>query len=417
MQFTIFDEPRKRLERVHGTRGKERMAPGALIGAYQQDDEGGLRALLPLAGRTLLEYQVRCVAAAGAAPMVVVVERVPQALQDVFERLRLDGLGILPVSAIDEAISRFEAGSMVVLVGDGVVASAELVATLAEQEEAAVATVPDDEVHQAFERIDAESRWAGVALVDSHLLGSTAAMLGDWDLQSTLLRRTLQQGALRLRADEIGGEPLLAERPEQIEAFQRNLVAGSRGSRSDWASRFILPPVEEMATEQLMETSVRPAWLIWAALALTLAGAVCFARGWLGAGLGLLIVSTPLDIVAGRLASIRLRPLPARMLSRVALWPAAGLALLAIGWWEARHGTGWGSMVTAAAAAAFAEAARIERSALPAGDIWLFSRRNAIFGAIPFALAGSWTAYLLAMLAYAAASFFIVQHVRHHAPS
>ena len=72
------------------------MAVGALIGAYQEDDEGGLRALLPLSGRTLIEYQVRCASAAGAAPIVVVVERVPQALQDAFERLRLDGVGVFP---------------------------------------------------------------------------------------------------------------------------------------------------------------------------------------------------------------------------------------------------------------------------------------------------------------------------------
>jgi hypothetical protein len=394
------------------------MAPGALIGAYQQDDSGGLRALLPLAGRTLLEYQVRCAAAAGAAPILVVVERVPQALQDVFERLRLDGLGILPVSALEEAISRFEAGSMVLLVGDGIAPPADLVAEMAGYDEPAVATVPDDEVHESFERIDAESRWAGVAIVDSRVLGSTAVMLGDWDLQSTLLRRTLQEGALRVRADERGGEPLLAETADQLEHFQRTLVAASRGARADWASRYVLPPIEEIATEQLMETRVRPAWLIWAALALTVAGAVCFTRGWLGAGIGLLALSTPLDLVAGRLATIRLRPLAARMWSRLALWPAAGIALLALGWWETRHGTGWGSLVTAAAAAAFAEAARIERSGLPAGgEIWLFSRRNAIFAALPFAVAGTWTAYLLAMLAYAAASFFIVQHVRHLPPS
>jgi len=304
------------------------MAPGALIGAYQQDDSGGLRALLPLAGRTLLEYQVRCAAAAGTAPIVVVVERVPQSLQDVFERLRLDGVGVLPVSALDEAISRFEAGSMVLVVGDGIAPPADLVAQMAGYEEPAVATVPDDEVHEAFERIDAESRWAGVAIVDSRLLGSTAAMLGDWDLQSTLLRRTLQEGALRVRADESGGEPLLAETADQLEHFQRTLVAASRGARTDWASRYILPPIEEIATEQLMETGVRPAWLIWAALALTLAGAVCFTRGWLGVAIGLLLLSTPLDMVASRLATIRLRPLATRMWSRLALWPAAGIALL-----------------------------------------------------------------------------------------
>src|SRR3954469_16911992 len=174
------------------------MAPGALIGAYQEDDSGGLRALLPLAGRTLIEYQARCAAAAGAAPIIVVVERVPQALQDAFERLRLDGIGVFPVSDIEEAVSRFEAGAMILLIGDGIAPTAALVAQIAEESETAVATVPDDETHAAFERIDAESRWAGVALVDSRLLGSTAAMLGDWDLQSTLLRRALQEGAVRV---------------------------------------------------------------------------------------------------------------------------------------------------------------------------------------------------------------------------
>ena len=48
-----------------------------------------------------------------------------------------------------------------------------------------------------------------------------------------------------------------------------------------------------------METAIRPIWLMWLALAMTLAGGFCFARGWLAAGLALLILSTPLEIVAG----------------------------------------------------------------------------------------------------------------------
>src|SRR3954470_21371004 len=187
------------------------MPTGGLIGAYQEDDAGGLRALLPLAGRTLVEYQVRCAAAAGAAPIVVVVERVPQALQDAFERLRLEGLGVFPVSDVNEAVSRFEAGSMILMIGDGVAPPVDLVMTFAEEPEPSVGIVPDDEQHEAFERIDAGSRWAGVAMVDAKLLGSTAAMLGDWDLQSTLLRRTIQEGARRVPAAQVGGEPLLVQ--------------------------------------------------------------------------------------------------------------------------------------------------------------------------------------------------------------
>jgi hypothetical protein len=394
------------------------MAIGALIGAYHEDDSGGLRALLPLAGRTVIEYQARCASAAGAAPVVVIVERVPQSLQDAFERLRLDGVAVFPVSDINEAVTRFEAGSTILLVGDGIVPPVDLVMELAAEPEPAVAVVADDEAHNSFERIDGESRWAGVATVDARLLGSTAAMLGDWDLQSTLLRRAIQEGARRIRAGAASSEPLIAESAEQLSDFQRHLVSSSRGERDDAASRFILPWFEDRATEQLMQTQLRPAWLIWGALALTLIGAVCFTRGWLGAGLVLLLISTPLDSIATRLARIRLKPLPVRMVSRLALWPAAGIALCAIGLWELRHGTGWGALVAAGAACAFAEAMRIERSGLPGRrELWLLSRRNAIFLAIPFALGGVWTAYLLAILAYAALSFFIVQRVLHQPSS
>jgi hypothetical protein len=321
------------------------------------------------------------------------------------------------VSDVNEAVSRFEAGSMILLIGDGVAPPAELVATIAEEPEPAVATVPDDEIHAMFERIDAESRWAGVALVDARMLGSTAAMLGDWDLQSTLLRRTIQEGALRLQASSGGGDPLLAESAEDLQNFQRTLLVGSRGSRPDWVSRYLLPPIEEFATEHLMETSLRPIWLMWSAVVLTLGGAACFVRGWLGAGLVLLLASMPLDLIASRLASLRLRPLPVRLISRLALWPLAGVALLALGWWEMRHNSGWGSLVSALAAGAFAEAARLERPGADDSDLWLISRRSAIVLAIPFALAGAWTSYLIALLVYAALSFFIVQHVRHQPSS
>jgi hypothetical protein len=277
--------------------------------------------------------------------------------------------------------------------------------------------VPDDEGHQQFERIDAQSRWAGVALVGAQLLGSTAAMLGDWDLQSTLLRRTLQEGARRIAVEDVSGEPLLVDNAAQLEDFQRKLLTGSRRAGTDWVARYLLPLVEDFATEQLLRTKARPAWLIWAALGLTIAGAACFLRGWLGAGLVALTLSMPLDLLASRLAAIRLRPLAVRMWSKLALWPAAGIALLALGWWEARHNSGWGAFVTAAAAIAFAEAGRIERSLPSRGELWLFSRRSAIVLAVPFAIAGSWTAYLVALLVYAAASFFIVQHVRHSAAS
>ncbi len=395
------------------------MALGALISAYIEDDSGALRALLPIAGRTLLEYQVRCAAAAGATPIVVLVDRIPIALNVVLEALQRDGLPVVTVSDAAEAASRFEAGELVLLIADGLAPPPELAASLAEEQEPVIVTVADDEAHHKFERIDAASRWSGVAVIDAQTIGATAAMLGDWDLQSTLLRRALQAGARTAPIAPGVGEPLLAETAEDLAGLERHLIVTSRGSRRDWASRYVLPAIEEFATEKLLDTAVRPEMLVQAAFLLAIGAAFAFASGWLWTGVILLVLTTPLGLIARRLAALRLRPMPARSLSRRLLWPATGIALLALGWWQSSHGGHWGALFAAVTAAAFAEAQRIEREKIELpGEIWLFSRRNAILASIPFAALGAWNSYLVALAAYAAISFLVVQHVNHRiAPS
>jgi vacuolar-type H+-ATPase subunit F/Vma7 len=390
------------------------MALGALIAAYSEDDSGSLRALLPIAGRTLLEYQVRCAAAAGAAPIVVIVERIPIALNEVLQKLQQDGLPVVTVSDGVEAASRFQVGELILMVADGLAPPPELLAAIAEEEEPTIVTVPDDSGHEKFERIDAVSRWAGVALVDSATVGATASMLGDWDLQSTLLRRSLQGGARLVPIAAGVGDPLLAETSGDLADLERHLIVASRGSRRDWASRYVLPLVEELATEKLIETRVRPDNLLQAAVLLSVGATVAFATGWLWTGLLLLVLTTPLPLIARRLAALRLKPMPSRSLTRRLLWPAAGAALIALGWWQAGHGSGWGALFAAVTAAALAEAARVESGKLEIpGGIWLLSRRNAILAALPFAAFGAWTAYLLALAVYAGVSFFLVQHINH----
>ncbi|MCW3797339.1 hypothetical protein OMW55_05900 [Sphingomonas sp. BN140010] len=389
------------------------MALGALIGAYQEDDSGRLCALQPLAGRTLIEYQARCAAAAGCAPIVVLVEMVPVALAAALERLRVEGVPVVAVSDPQEAAARFEPHARLLQVADGVAPAMPMVERVAALEERAVLTVPDDERHRDFERIDNDQRWAGLAMVDGQTLASTAAMLGDWDLLSTLLRRTIQAGALHIPTGE-GLTPYHARAGGGPGEFDRSLLLASRRARPDWVARYILPPVEEFATEQLMPTKVRPAWLVTAALVLTLLAALAISRGYLWPALGLLLAGMPLDIVGERLGQLRLQPVPAQSPTRRLLWPASGLALLALGWFQTNHGGGWGALATTVAGLAFIEALRIERSGreLPFGH-WLFDRRPAIVVTAVVAIGGWWNIALVLLALYAAASFFLVQNWVH----
>lgn len=387
------------------------MALGALIAAHDEDDQGGLHALAPLAGRTLLEYQARCAAAVGAAPIVVLVERIPPALQSAFERLRAEGISVVPVTDAMEAASRFDRELAVLQMADGIAPAATLLAELAEEPGPAILTVPDDEIHQAFERIDDRHRWAGLSLTSSAMLADTARMLGDWDLQSTMLRRAVQEGARLIPAPD-GLRPFLAASDASAATFDRHLIEGSRQRRRDWPSRFLLPPVEDFLTRQLMGAPVSPSALLWAALAMVLAAALLFTRGEPLWSMGLLLAASPLDRLAERLAIVRLRPFSRHSVAYRMLAPAHGLALIGLGWFETRHGGGWGALVAAAATVAFAEAARVERRGRELGpDLWLISPRSAVFAAVPFAAFGAWSLLAVVLAIYAAASFFIVQQL------
>src|SRR3546814_13407690 len=83
-------------------------------------------------------------------------------------------------------------------VGDGLIVDESHIERLLEAEAPALLTMADHLADDRFERIDADSRWAGLALLDGGTLRQTAAMLQDWDLQSTLLRRVVQAHARQI---------------------------------------------------------------------------------------------------------------------------------------------------------------------------------------------------------------------------
>ncbi|MFD2498716.1 hypothetical protein ACFSTI_07445 [Rhizorhabdus histidinilytica] len=111
------------------------MPLAALIAAQDQTDIGdGLRATLPLAGRTLIEHQAGLAIAAGAAHIVVLVERVPAVLAQAVDRLRRQGARIEIARSVADAIDRFHPSERILLVADGAVAAQGAVDALAGME-------------------------------------------------------------------------------------------------------------------------------------------------------------------------------------------------------------------------------------------------------------------------------------------
>jgi hypothetical protein len=392
----------------------------ALIAAYRESDERGgpLRAVLPLAGRTLIERQARLAALAGARRILVLVERVPPELLAAVDRLRRDGMMVGFARNAGEAADEVDPFEPILLVADGFIGDESHVRRVVASAPHTLLTVADSRVDDRFERIDATSRWAGLALIDGALLRETAAMLRDWDPQSTLLRRAVQAGA---RMIAVGGEPAearltIAERASDLVAVHRRIVHRAASGRGDWISQYLLGPLERAATHLLMPTGATPLAIGLGALLLTALGGLAFGRDYLWIGLILLLLATPLDGIADRLARLRLDPGIGESWWAHLLPALAGAALLALGV-SLSETHGWGTILISAATILFLLAQRFEVEGKEVrGLIFLAERKGLAWLMLPFALFGHWIGGLAALFAYSVASFFWAQRRVHAVP-
>jgi hypothetical protein len=393
----------------------------ALIAAYQTADAPGnaLRATLPLAGRTLLERQARLAAAAGADPIVILVERLPPDLLAAIDRMRTEGIGVVVARTVDEAAASIDPSTRLLLFADGLVADHAHIARLMAAGGPALLTVPDHMGDERFERIDSQSLWAGLALIDGQMLRQTAAMLGDWDLQSTLLRHAVQSGARQfaLRGEASDDRLTIAETAEDLEQAQALIVQSASAARGGWISRFLLRPAEQLLTRLLMPAAVTPNWLYVGAASLTALAAILFGGDWLGAGMLMLLLATPLDGAAERLSMLRMEPIEPTDWWSYTLPAVSSIALISLGYSLAET-HGWGSHALVASVLAFMLALYRERKGHEVeGRIWLAEPKGMAWLLLPFALAGQWTTGLGALALYAAGSFFWAQHQVHGAPA
>ena len=397
------------------------MGLAALICAYHDaaDAPGGLRATLPLAGRTLVERQARLAAVAGATPIVILVERLPAELIAAIDRMRSEGVSAVVVRSVEDAAEAIRAEDGLLVFADGVLAQDTHVSRFAGARGPAVLTLPEAGADDRFERIDADTRWAGLALLDGDTLRRTAATLQDWDLQSTLLRRAVQEGArqVAVRGDAADQPVVIAERISDLAAAHARIVSGAGVAREDWVSRYLLAPLEASASRPLMPTSITPGMLYVGAGALTGLAALLFLQGWLLVGLVTLLLATPLDGIAERLAAMRLQPggegsLAARVLPWIA---GAALGTLSYSLSDTR---GWGCVAIAAATIAFLVALHFETRARRLPERLFFAERKGMsWLLLPFAITGAWVTGLGALAAYAAGSFFWAQREVHRPPT
>lgn len=393
------------------------MLTGLIVAGEEVAGGGMLRAELPVAGQTVLEQQTRLLTDVGAERVIAIAERLLPGIAAALSRLRRDGIAVEIVRAVEDVAQRVRPDEHLLMLADGVVTDAAALERLARAPAPALLYLPDAPETRGWELIDASARWAGVLLVDGELVRRTARMLGDWDLQSTLLRNAIQAGAERIDASV--ATPLLAQVEDAEsalaveQAISRNLVRRPTGL----LDRYVFDPLARLLAPRAMAAMVDPAWLRAGASGLLILSAMTLIGGWRWPGLVLALLSGPVDRLARHLSALTMRLRGDQRRWFQLRHGAASAALLALGW--NLRDAGWGaialSIVTLGVMIALFEHERWIGKP-PRRPPWLAEPDTLIWLMLPFAVGGWWMAGLAAQFALALASLLKVQRLTGRQP-
>jgi hypothetical protein len=321
---------------------------GLILGSDDNIAIGGvLPALFRVAGQSLIEYQVRVARAAGAGHIVVLVDQMPAALVAAFDRLRADGIDIDIARDARDAADRIHPDEMLLVMASGAVASQSLVSALAAGNQSALLTVADSPENVHCERIDAQSRWSGLALLEGKLLRATAALLGDWTLGPTLLRTAVQGGAER-RLIAPGEQAALLGSESAALAFSHALAKGGAARGGGWFEGYVVNPIARFATPALIERNMPLELMLTLPLVLLGSSALLALMGLFVLGFFTLLLATIPAAIATIMAGIGSRD--AQLLG----WferlkrPLLCLMLLLLGWSLTGAGVNWTALIAAA---------------------------------------------------------------------
>jgi hypothetical protein len=240
-----------------------------------------------LLGADPIEFQLRRARAAGVGHAVIYAERVTSPLLAIVDRLRSEGLSVDIARTVADAAEMIHPDEAVLLMAHDLVVAPERLAAVANSEQPVLLCVRDEPANKRFELIDPTARWTGIARLDGGLLRRTAAMIGDWDLGSTLMRRAAQEGAAKitLTPEEVGTDIIVVDSTSSAQLTGRRLVAAAPVENAGWATRWLVAPVARVMARVAGDLSLDAQWATLIGFGLFGLSTACALVGWIVASL------------------------------------------------------------------------------------------------------------------------------------
>ncbi|WP_298466641.1 hypothetical protein [uncultured Erythrobacter sp.] len=211
----------------------------ALLAALKRTESGEIRALMPLAGRSALGWQMDLVRDLGCERIICLCDIPGPEILGLQQECEARGNEFHAVRGIPQLLALLRAEDELVVLMDGLVidraTSAELFPSIEKLPKTVFSrepneSVPRESISEDFERIDAERRWAGMLVMRADRAQQLGDMPSDSDAVSLLLRIALQSGSSAVTIPEPAfedGRLFLAESAEAVEQKHRQIITAS----------------------------------------------------------------------------------------------------------------------------------------------------------------------------------------------
>jgi hypothetical protein len=150
--------------------------------------------LTPMFGKPMIHHTIKTLQRAGITQFCVGVDTVPGALLTYRDMLAKEGLELRFVREPSAIATLMSADTRALVLRADTIWDADLIDRALRHNSPFIATVEERAENQMFERIDLNSRWAGMAILDRNSLAALTQLPEGWDMASALLRQAMQDG-------------------------------------------------------------------------------------------------------------------------------------------------------------------------------------------------------------------------------
>jgi hypothetical protein len=199
-----------------------------------------------VAGGSLIEYQIATLARVGICKFLVEVENVDGSLIALAERCRDKKLELYFVRNGADLQRYIGAGDRIWVQSAQLYAQFGLVEMLSKATDNFVATVDGRDENAAFERIDLNTRWAGISVVDPDAIAMLRDLPDDWSIISSLLRQAvLAQIPFRLMSQQhvSNGTLTILSGAQDFSALNRQILRRRVASRFGFVESYLFGPI------------------------------------------------------------------------------------------------------------------------------------------------------------------------------